>query len=60
MPGEKRRFYILAQQISGNRACMYALAGIYALWFKMLGELYAVLGIQKSSTWGTGVGQSKV
>ena len=39
---------------------MYALAGIYALWFKMLGELYAVLGIQKSSTWGTGVGQSKV
>ena len=38
MLGEKR-FYILVQQILGNRACMYALACIYALCFKILGKL---------------------
>ena len=31
MLGEKKRFYILTQQISRNRACMYALASMYAL-----------------------------
>ena len=38
----------LAQQISGNRACMYPLACMYALCFKLLGKLQAVLAIQKA------------
>ena len=40
MLGEKKRFYILAQQISGNRAFMYALACMYALCFK-IGKCWA-------------------
>ena len=57
MLGEKERFYILGQQILGNRACMLQILGTSV---KKLGKLLAVLEIQRNSNWGTGVGERKV
>ena len=48
MLGEKKRFYILAQQISGNRVCIYALVCMYALCFKILGNSKLFWGYKKA------------
>ena len=69
MLGEGKRFYILAQQISGNRAYnnnnnkAYIIEPIYIsfrFWTLKYQENSKLLWKYKNSTWGAWVGQNKV